>query len=108
MNLWATTCLSSFRDLPLAKPLGTSYVRIVGQAIVASLAFIPPPNGVPFWWGHSAVLGKKIMEILKQQYEGMHMQIMVAESEAIAFYQKCGFTKAGKTEPMWIYAGGDS
>jgi hypothetical protein len=38
----------------------------------------------------------------------MHMQIMVAESEAIAFYQKCGFTKAGKTEPMWIYAGGDS
>jgi GNAT superfamily N-acetyltransferase len=53
-------------------------------------------------------IGKKIMEILKQQYEGMHMQIMVAESEAIAFYQKCGFTKAGKTEPMWIYAGGDS
>jgi hypothetical protein len=42
----------------LAKPLGTSYVGIVGQAIVASLAFIPPPNGVPLWWGHSAVLGK--------------------------------------------------
>jgi hypothetical protein len=41
----------------LAKPLGTSYVGIVGQAIVASLAFIPPPNGVPLWWGHSAVLG---------------------------------------------------
>ncbi len=27
-------------------------------AITLALAFIPPPNGVPFWWGHSAVLGK--------------------------------------------------
>ena len=44
--------------LSLAKPLETSYVGLVGQAIVVSLAFIPPPNGVPFWWGHSAVLGK--------------------------------------------------
>ncbi len=52
-------------------------------------------------------IGKQIMEILKQQYEGMHMQMLVAESEAIAFYQKCGFTRAGKTEPMWIYGGGD-
>ncbi len=43
--------------LSLAKPLETSYVGLVGQAIVVSLAFIPPPNGVPFWWGHSAVLG---------------------------------------------------
>jgi hypothetical protein len=25
---------------------------------VVQLAFIPPPNGVPFWWGHSAVLSK--------------------------------------------------
>jgi GNAT superfamily N-acetyltransferase len=53
-------------------------------------------------------IGKKIMEILKQQYEGMHMQMLIADCEAIAFYQKCGFTRAGKTEPMWIYAGGDN
>ncbi len=25
---------------------------------------LPPPNGVPFWWGHSAVLGKKVPLIL--------------------------------------------
>jgi GNAT superfamily N-acetyltransferase len=53
-------------------------------------------------------IGKQIMETLKNQYAGMHQQILVAESEAIAFYQKCGFTRAGKTEAMWIYAGGDS
>ncbi|MEM8805858.1 MAG: GNAT family N-acetyltransferase, partial [Cyanobacteria bacterium P01_G01_bin.38] len=40
-------------------------------------------------------IGRKIMEILKQPYEGMHMQMLVADREAIGFYEKCGFTKAG-------------
>lgn len=52
-------------------------------------------------------IGKRIMEILKKRYEGMHMHMLVADSEAITFYEKCGFTRAGKTEPMWIYAGED-
>ena len=52
-------------------------------------------------------IGKEIMNILQQQYRGFHMQILVAEREAIAFYQKFGFTKAGKTESMWIYEGND-
>jgi GNAT superfamily N-acetyltransferase len=52
-------------------------------------------------------IGIKIMAILKKRYEGMHMHMLVADSEAIAFYEKCGFTRAGKTEPMWIYAGDD-
>ncbi|MEM9907781.1 MAG: GNAT family N-acetyltransferase [Cyanobacteria bacterium P01_D01_bin.44] len=52
-------------------------------------------------------IGRKIMEILKQPYEGMHMQMLVADREAIGFYEKCGFTKAGKTQPMWIYDGAD-
>lgn len=52
-------------------------------------------------------IGKRIMEILKKRYEQMHMHMLVADSEAISFYEKCGFTRAGKTEPMWIYAGND-
>ena len=52
-------------------------------------------------------IGQRIMEILKQRYEGFHMQILVAEYEAIAFYEKCGFTKAGITESMWIYEGNE-
>lgn len=52
-------------------------------------------------------IGQQIMEILKQRYEGMHMQMLVADGEAIAFYQKCGFIRAGKTQPMWIYEGED-
>jgi len=52
-------------------------------------------------------IGRKLVEMLKQRYEGFHMHMLVAEHEAIAFYEKCGFVRAGKTEPMWIYGGGD-
>ncbi|MCY7338301.1 MAG: hypothetical protein LH613_19170 [Chamaesiphon sp.] len=44
-------------------------------AIGGSLAFIywsgpptnQPPNGVPFWWGHSAVLGKATGDLYAYQ-----------------------------------------
>lgn len=49
-------------------------------------------------------IGRKIIEILKKRYEGMHMQILVAEQETTAFYEKCGFKRASNTESMWIYA----
>ena len=52
-------------------------------------------------------IGKQVMKILKKRYEGLHMQMLVADSEAIAFYKKCGFIKAGETEAMWIYDGND-
>ena len=52
-------------------------------------------------------IGQKMMNLLKKHYETMHMHMLVADSDAILFYQKCGFTRAGKTEPMWIYAGDD-
>lgn len=52
-------------------------------------------------------IGNRIMEILKKRHESFHMHMLVADYEAIAFYQKCGFRRAGKTEPMWIYDGGD-
>ena len=52
-------------------------------------------------------IGRKIVDILKKRYDGMHMHMLVSDREAIAFYEKCGFTRAGKTEPMWIYDGDD-
>lgn len=52
-------------------------------------------------------VGRKIVEALKARYAEMHMHILVADSDAIAFYQKCGFTRAGRTQSMWIYAGDD-
>ena len=52
-------------------------------------------------------VGTEIMRRLKQKYETFHMQMLVADGRAIDFYEKCGFQRAGQTEPMWIYAGHD-
>ncbi len=35
------------------------------------------------------------------------MQMLTADDKAIDFYQKVGFERAGKTEPMWIYKGNE-
>ncbi len=50
-------------------------------------------------------IGKQIMTILMSRYQDFHQHILVADFETIEFYKKCGFARAGKTEPLWIYAG---
>lgn len=52
-------------------------------------------------------IGKSIVDQLKQRYEDMHMHMLVADSKATGFYEKCGFTLAEGTQPMWIYSGND-
>jgi N-acetylglutamate synthase-like GNAT family acetyltransferase len=52
-------------------------------------------------------IGCCLMDTLKQRYKQMHMQMLVADRDAIAFYEQCGFTRAGETTSMWIYAGTD-
>ncbi|MGB3614096.1 MAG: GNAT family N-acetyltransferase [Elainellaceae cyanobacterium] len=79
----------------------------IGNAISDGFLVVYYPHLLVHPDYQSQGIGKRIMEILKKLYEGMHMHMLVADSEAIAFYRKCGFTRAGKTEPMWIYAGND-
>lgn len=31
--------------------------------------------------------------------------MLTADGKAIEFYKSVGFIRAGKTEPMWVYAG---
>ena len=52
-------------------------------------------------------VGTRLMEMLMARYDGFHQHMLVADGRAIEFYRKCGFERAGKTEPMWIYAGHD-
>ncbi|NCA81717.1 MAG: N-acetyltransferase [Opitutae bacterium] len=52
-------------------------------------------------------IGKKLMAALQEKYRGFHQQMLTADGQAIGFYRKMGFERAGKTEPMWIYAGRD-
>ena len=52
-------------------------------------------------------VGRKMMEAMQSVYGSFHQQMLTADGEAIEFYKKLGFERAGKTEPMWIYAGND-
>ena len=52
-------------------------------------------------------IGKEIVERLKTKYHGIHQHILVAVNEAVDFYERCGFQRAGQTVSMWIYDGGD-
>ena len=52
-------------------------------------------------------IGREILRRLSEPYKGMHQQTVVADSRAIAFYEKCGFASAGSCQAMWIYQGHD-
>ena len=52
-------------------------------------------------------IGTELMRRLMARYQGFHQHMLVADGRALDFYRKCGFRRAGKTEPMWIYAGHD-
>lgn len=52
-------------------------------------------------------IGRQMMDALQQRYAGLHMQMLTADGQAISFYESQGFSRAGQTEPMWIYAGGE-
>jgi GNAT superfamily N-acetyltransferase len=60
---------------------------------------------LPEYQGRS--IGTALMQRLMQRYAGFHMSMLTADGRALDFYRKCGFSRAGQTEPMWIYAGND-
>ena len=50
-------------------------------------------------------IGSGIMKRLVKRYTGFHQQMLTADADALAFYEQNGFVRAGKTIPMWVYAG---
>lgn len=50
-------------------------------------------------------IGRKMVEAMNAIYGSFHQQMLTADGEAIEFYKAVGFVRAGKTEPMWVYAG---
>ena len=52
-------------------------------------------------------IGRNMMEAMLEKYKGFHQLMVVADGLAVDFYKSLGFERAGKTEPMWIYAGSD-
>ncbi|EJE8156014.1 GNAT family N-acetyltransferase [Vibrio alginolyticus] len=56
---------------------------------------------------HGQGIGRKVMELMQTKYSSFHQQMLTADGEAVDFYKSLGFERAGKTEPMWVYAGND-
>lgn len=52
-------------------------------------------------------IGQLMMATLLEKYKDFHQLMLVADGKAVEFYERLGFHRAGKTEPMWIYAGCD-
>lgn len=50
-------------------------------------------------------VGREIVKRLMAPYAGFHQHVLLADGGAVEFYKKCGFERAGHTEPMWVYAG---
>ena len=50
-------------------------------------------------------IGRELMKRLMKRYRGFHQHILIAEATAVSFYRKCGFKRAGKTDPMWVFKG---
>ena len=48
-----------------------------------------------------------LMELLQRRYASFHQQMLNSDVDAIGFYKSLGFERAGKTVPMWIYAGNE-
>ncbi|MEL7530358.1 MAG: GNAT family N-acetyltransferase [Bacteroidota bacterium] len=52
-------------------------------------------------------IGKKLLAQMQAIYGDFHMQMLTADGKAIDFYARNGFEKAGETQAMWIYGGGE-
>ncbi|NML43998.1 GNAT family N-acetyltransferase [Ramlibacter sp. G-1-2-2] len=56
---------------------------------------------------HRRGIGRVLMAALLERYRGFHQLMLTSDGDATAFYEAVGFERAGKTVPMWIYAGDD-
>lgn len=52
-------------------------------------------------------IGRRLMAAMLARYRDFHQLMLSADGDAVAFYEAMGFTRAGRTVSMWIYAGND-
>jgi GNAT superfamily N-acetyltransferase len=52
-------------------------------------------------------IGRAMVEALMSRYKDFHQLMLTADGDAVSFYERVGFSRAGKTVPMWVYAGSD-
>lgn len=79
----------------------------LGNAISDGYLMVYFPHLLVLPTYHSKGVGKAIMHKMHELYASFHMQMLTADDKSIPFYEKMGFSKAGNTQPMWIYQGNE-
>ena len=51
-------------------------------------------------------IGQELMSRLKRRYKGFHQHSVLADKDAVGFYERCGF-RLSPCPAMWIYDGDD-
>ena len=83
--------------------------KLVGLANAISdgslVVYFPHLLVHPAW--HRQGVGRQLMTAMLARYDGFHQLMLTADGDAVSFYEALGFSRAGRTVPMWIYGGGD-
>ena len=79
----------------------------LGNAISdgALVVYFPHMLVHPDW--HRRGVGRQLMNAMLERYGGFHQLMLTADGDAVKFYESMGFSRAGRTVPMWIYGGAD-
>ncbi|MDJ0773446.1 MAG: GNAT family N-acetyltransferase [Mastigocoleus sp. MO_167.B18] len=77
----------------------------LGNAISDSYLVVYYPHLLVLPTYQKQGVGYNLLHMLTRKYKNFHQRILVADNDAVGFYKKCGFERAGKTQPMWIYQG---
>jgi len=79
----------------------------IGNAITDGYLVVYYPHLLVHPDYHGQGIGARIVERFQEEYGNFHQQMLTADGKAIDFYKKCGFERAGQTEPMWVYQGNE-
>ena len=79
----------------------------IGNAISDGYLVVYYPHMLVHPEFHGKGIGKEMMAAMQSIYSDFHQQMLTADGDAIKFYKALGFERAGKTEPMWVYAGNE-
>ena len=97
--------LRNSHSLVTARVLG--HLVGIGNAISDGHLVVYFPHMLVHPTYHGQGIGRQMMGALLARYKGFHQLMLVADGRAVDFYRSLGFERAGKTEPMWVYAGHD-
>jgi GNAT superfamily N-acetyltransferase len=110
-NVWSSADKPAELMAALRNSHGLVTARVEGQLV--GLANAISDGHLVVYFPHVLVLpefqrrgiGRQMFEVLLDSYRSFHQIMITSGGDTVTFYESMGFTRAGSTVPMWIYAG---